>query len=216
MPKLSWKYGKIMSIFQRDEKTHKFLSEYSTPEIKYLKDNKWSFQEKIDGKNIRVKWNGKEVVYAGRSDEAQLELSLVYKLDELFKSYEGIQNLVKVFQLQENEEVVFYGEGCGTKIQKGGERYNQNGVDFILFDVLINDIYLEKHNVDDVAQKLGIKSAPIIGRGTLAEAIEMTKKGFKSQWGDFIAEGIVARPLTELFTRKGDRIITKIKYKDFK
>ena len=44
----------------------------------------------------------------------------------------------------------------------------------------------------------------------------MTKKGFKSQWGDFKAEGIVARPNTELVGRDGKRIITKIKQKDFK
>lgn len=43
----------------------------------------------------------------------------------------------------------------------------------------------------------------------------MTRKGIKSQWGDFIAEGIVARPATELLTRNGERIITKIKHKDF-
>jgi len=43
----------------------------------------------------------------------------------------------------------------------------------------------------------------------------MTKKGFKSQWGDFIAEGIVARPKTEMRTRRGERIITKVKYIDF-
>jgi hypothetical protein len=41
------------------------------------------------------------------------------------------------------------------------------------------------------------------------------EEGFKSHWGDFIAEGIVARPKVELKTRAGHRIITKLKYKDF-
>lgn len=45
--------------------------------------------------------------------------------------------------------------------------------------------------------------------------IHEAEKGFKSQWGDFIAEGIVARPMTELKNRNGSRIITKIKHKDF-
>ena len=35
-------------------------------------------------------------------------------------------------------------------------------------------------------------------------------------WGDFQAEGYVARPSIELHTRGGDRIITKIKCKDFR
>jgi hypothetical protein len=42
------------------------------------------------------------------------------------------------------------------------------------------------------------------------------QNGFTSQWGDFAAEGIVARPKIELKTRGGKRIITKIKHKDFK
>ena len=45
--------------------------------------------------------------------------------------------------------------------------------------------------------------------------IQLTKKGFNSDWGNFKAEGIVARPKMELFARNGERIITKIKHKDF-
>jgi len=39
--------------------------------------------------------------------------------------------------------------------------------------------------------------------------------GFMSAWGEFKAEGIVARPSIELIARNGKRIITKIKHKDF-
>lgn len=224
--KLSWKYPKIMSVYERDKKTHKFLiGRYSTPEIKYLKYNQWIFTEKVNGKNIRIKYNGEEIIYTGRSEESHLELLLVYKLDELFKSFEGRQRLEKVFpsdpnfekvcSSMEEMEIYLYGEGYGDKIQKGGENYIKDSVDFVLFDVCINGIWLERNNVDDIANKLSIKSVPIIGQGTLEDAINMTKKGFKSQWGDFIAEGIVLRPKVELFTRKGERVITKVKYKDF-
>ena len=80
----------------------------------------------------------------------------------------------------------------------------------------INGLYLERESVEDIARKIGLKIVPIIGRGTLEDAIEMTKKGFNSEWGEFIAEGLVARPVVELRTRRGDRIITKVKYRDFK
>ena len=58
----------------------------------------------------------------------------------------------------------------------------------------------------------------MLGEGTLYEAIEMTRKGFKSKLGnkDFDAEGIVLRPKVELKNRNNDRIIGKIKLKDFK
>ena len=45
--------------------------------------------------------------------------------------------------------------------------------------------------------------------------VENVKKGFISKWGDFQAEGIVARPQVELKARNGKRVITKIKNKDF-
>lgn len=218
MPKLSWKYQKIMSIYKRDEKTKEFLiGQYSTPEIEYLKNNQWEWTEKLDGTNIRIKYDGNNVVYAGRSDETNLPVSLIYRLDEIFKSEDGRKRLKETFDYgpEKMMEVYLYGEGIGRKIQKGGGNYNPDGVDFVLFDVIVEHWQLSRENVDGIAKKLGIKSAPVIGRGTLDEAIKITEKGFNSQWGSFIAEGIVVRPLVELFTKKGDRVITKVKYRDF-
>jgi len=217
MPKQSWKYHKIMSVFKRDPETKKFIDgKYSTPEIEYLKDNLWEFTEKVDGTNIRIKVNINDVVIAGRSDDAQLPIPLFNRLTELFKSGEGIDRLTKAFEFEDAlTEVYLYGEGYGSKIQKGGGNYIKDGVDFVLFDVVVGNWQLKREDVDEIAKKLGIKSVPMIGEGTLNDAIEMTKKGFNSQWGDFIAEGIVARPKVEFFTRKGDRVITKVKYKDF-
>ena len=190
------------------------IGKWTTPELEYLRDNKWIFTEKVDGTNIRVMWNGKDVVFAGRSDDAQLYTPLIMKLEELFKRFEPRQKFKEIFG-EEEVDVVLYGEGYGAKIQKGGGNYISDGVSFVLFDVAINGLYLERINVEDIADKFNIKIVPIIGSGTLNEAIEMTKRGFKSQWGDFIAEGIVARPEVELLTRRGDRIITKVKYRDF-
>jgi len=74
---------------------------------------------------------------------------------------------------------------------------------------------LQRKDVADIAGKLNIRIVPTIGYGTLIEAIELTKEGFYSQWGNFKAEGIVLRPTTEMCTRSGQRIIGKIKMKDF-
>lgn len=207
-----------MSVYQRHEKTKQFLvGQYSTPEIQYLKDNDWVFTEKVDGTNIRVMWDGKEAEFAGRSDDAQLPVPLMYKLNDLFKTMPQRIKLKEIFNGSDVDEpnVCLYGEGYGNKIQAAGKDYIADGVDFVLFDVWINGYWLERSAVDDIAKKLGIKSVPIIGHGTLDDAIAMTKKGFKSQWGDFLSEGIVARPRVEMFTRKGERVITKIKHRDF-
>ena len=65
------------------------------------------------------------------------------------------------------------------------------------------------------AKTLKIDIVPIIGRGTLIEAADLVRNGFTSKWGDFTAEGLVMRPAVDLLNRRNNRIITKIKYKDF-
>ncbi len=59
-----------------------------------------------------------------------------------------------------------------------------------------------------------IKIVKKIGEGTLQDAINIIQNKFNSEFGDFLAEGIVLRPKITLFSRKGDRIITKIKHRD--
>lgn len=85
----------------------------------------------------------------------------------------------------------------------------------MLFDVKVGDWWLERNNVVDVAGKLDLDVVPFIGAGSLHDMVTVVRDGFNSIWGDFIAEGIVARPRVELKTRSGHRIITKLKHKDF-
>lgn len=201
-------YHKIQSVFKRDEKTHKFImGDYSRDEFKFLENNKWIFTEKVDGTNIRVDWDGENVRIGGKTDNAQLHIDLLTELQRLF--------YVEKFKvLYPDTPMTLYGEGYGAGIQKAGKSYS-SVKSFVLFDVLINDFWLLRHNVNDIAEKLNIKSVPVIGSGTMAELIDIVRNGFKSQWGDFMAEGIVARPEVELMARNGHRIITKIKYFDF-
>ena len=202
-------YHKIQSIFKRDEHSHKFiLYDYSIPEFEYLANNQWEFTEKIDGTNIRIGWNCEEdkISIGGRTENAQIPSFLYDKLQLLFP-------IEKFRRLYSDISMTLIGEGFGAKIQKGG-KYIPDGVDFILFDVYIDGIYLERHNVADIAQRLKIQSVPVIGYGNLLELLAWIKNGTKSKWGDFLAEGIVARPITELQDRRGNRIITKIKHKD--
>lgn len=215
-------YHKIQTIYKRDEKTkHIIEGDYSMPEFEFLKDCPWVFTEKVDGTNIRVMWDGANVTFGGKTDDAQMPVFLLYKLQELFEGTPNKQKLAEQFGSTSEQlmgaplQVCLYGEGYGAKIQKGGGNYNPDGVDFVLFDVKVGDWWLKREDVEDVAQKLGLRIVPIIGTGTLKEAVEMTRTGLKSTWGDFMAEGIVARPATELFNRKGERIITKIKHRDF-
>lgn len=206
-------YVKIQTVFKRDMATkHKTLLEgqYTLPEFEYLAGNEWVFTEKVDGTNIRVTYDGFSVAFGGRTDDAQIPATLLNRLRERFV----IEKLSEVFPDAVDGQAVLYGEGYGAKIQKGGGNYRADQ-DFVLFDVRVGDWWLQRADVEDVAGRLALDVVPIIGRGSLRQMIEMTKCRFKSTWGDFEAEGIVARPATELRTRGGQRVITKIKCRDF-
>jgi len=205
------KYPKIQSIFKRDEKTFKFIEgQYSLPEFELLKDIDWVWTEKVDGTNIRIKWTkGNRVMFGGRTDNASIPTFLIAKLQELFPQEIFEKNITKT------DTLCLFGEGYGAKIQKGGGKYNPNGVDFVLFDVKVDDWWLKREDVCEIADYLNIKTVPIIKIGTLQQSIEFAKSGYKSNWGDFEAEGIVLKPKIDLFNRKGNRIITKVKHKDF-
>lgn len=213
-------YHKIQTVFKRDPKTKmKALLEgdFSLSEFEYLKDNQWVFTEKVDGTNIRVKFDGENITFGGKTDNAQIPNQLVNKLNELFLPLKD--KFKYIFNVNElsNEilpQICLYGEGYGAKIQKCGSNYRQDQ-SFVLFDIKINEWWLKRKDVEDIARELSIDIVPVIGYGTLLDMITIVKEGFYSKWGNFIAEGIVARPKIELKQRNGNRIITKLKYKDF-
>ena len=106
------------------------------------------------------------------------------------------------------------GEGYGAKIQKGGGDYRPDN-DFILFDVCINDNYLSREDVKDIANYFNIDVVPTVMTGKLQKGIDYVKSKPNSKIGTAKAEGLVARPLIELKDKTGKRLIVKIKVCDF-
>jgi len=208
-------YHKIQTVFKRDPET-KFktllIGDFALPEFEYLKNNLWVYTEKVDGTNIRVLWNGEIVRFGGKTDNASIPSFLLQKLQDRFLGTNNIKLFLEKFG--EDGDVCLYGEGYGAKIQKGGGNYRADQ-NFVLFDVKIGDWWLRREDVTDVAKFFDIEIVPVIGEGNLLDMVSIARTGFNSQWGNFLAEGIVARPQVELRTRSNQRVITKIKYKDF-
>ncbi len=75
--------------------------------------------------------------------------------------------------------------------------------------------WLDKADIEDVAAKLDIDIVPYLGRMTLDQIVELVRNPFASKIGTAMAEGIVARPIETLFDKRGERIIIKLKTKDF-
>ena len=205
-------YEKIETIFVRDEKTKKLNENiYRNETIQFLKDIEWEFTEKIDGTNIRIYWDGHKVSYFGRTDKAQMPTQLMNKLIELFGGNINEEMFEQKFGAT---PVMLIGEGYGAKIQKGGGDYRQDN-NFILFDVCINNKYLSRDNVNDIANYFGIESVPVIFSGNLQKGIDFVKTKPNSTIGTAKMEGLVARPKVELYDKNGNRLIVKIKVCDF-
>lgn len=205
------KYPKIQSVFKRDQQGDFIMDKFTTPEFEYLYKNEWVGTEKIDGTNIRIHWNANDwsVDIRGRTDNAQIPPHLMERLQELFGDGTLLKNVFG------DTTATLYGEGFGNKIQKVGKQYLAESVDFILFDVQIGRMWLRYFDVLDIAQRMNIRIVPIIFRGTLEEAIDKVVEGFESTIGEAKAEGLVLKPSVNLLARNGQRIITKLKTKDF-
>ena len=209
--KIDRKYHKIQSMYHRDQKTGTFLMDhYSRPEFHSLRDIQWVFTEKIDGMNIRVIYNAddKSIRFAGRTDKADLPEELLGYLEAKF-TLEAIDKA----GMSECSFIIF-GEGCGPKIQKGGGRYGDKQR-FILFDVLIEGIWLEFNDKTSIAHKFDVAYSPLMYFCTIAGAEGFVRHGLRSSYGNFFAEGLVGCPAGGLLDRKGKRIIVKIKHVDY-
>ena len=224
-------YHKIQGLYKRDMDKEslnygKFIiGKYSLPEFEMLKDIQWTWTEKIDGTNIRCilshflnKNNDIDFQreFKGKTDKAEMPNHLLVKLQETIKK----DKLVEIFNPEEIfEDICLYGGGYGYKIQNGGKYFiNPNDVGFVLFDIRIGNTWLTRKSIEEIAEKLRINVVPLIGKGTIDEAIEYIKSEPKSRFGfkNFTMEGLVIKPEYELLDRRGHRIITKIKRKDFK
>jgi hypothetical protein len=208
-------YPKLETLYDRDPKTFKVMTDRPRlPEFSLIKS--WHITEKIDGTNIRIEWFAaeKRLIFGGRTDNAQMPTHLMVYLQETFKP--------EMFSSFENDMILF-GEGYGEKIQKGGGNYRK-GVSFRLFDVLIGRWWLENDSIRDIAYRLNIETVPDLGIITSLPTskfeleILTRNESLVAIWDGGVGtvpEGIVARTQPLLFTRKGDRVMWKLKFRDF-
>ena len=226
------KHPSTKNIFKRDPETRfKTLSmyEWSSPVFELLADTLWWAEEKIDGTNTRVHWDGRTgFKFAGRSDKAQMQPQQDEALVALFND-----EMVERFVKNAVPSITIYGECFGRGIQKGGHYGHPQ---FRMFDVLYTSQrgvgrYWERTQVWDLSYNNEIPVAPLLGKWDLHEAVVRTTTGIpsltaKHHLSDLegfnpetvqlpMSEGVIMRPEVELRDGFGERVILKIKTKDF-
>lgn len=220
-------YPKINTLWKREEgatnKGKVIEGNYALEEFKNIKQ--WEVQEKIDGTNIRIHYYLKlqgdrthyydeypTIEFFGRSNEA----SIPRHLEDYLKSYFTHELLSKSFDLKTNEDIWLFGEGYGPKIQKGGGNYGKE-VSFTLFDIKVGKWWLTRETVQTIASQLGVSFPPIIGVMTEEQIVEYVKSRPYSlcSLNPQIMEGVIARTPDLLLLRSGERLMFKLKCKDF-
>lgn len=165
--------------------------------------------EKVHGTSANISWKEGKVSYFPGSESLSK-----------FKSLFNEERLVKHFTELGHEEVVVYGEAYGGSCQKMSYMYGPE-LRFIVFDVFINNIWLDVPNMDEVATRLEQEVVPWRKIVCDLAAIDnerdrpsevAVRRGFTEE---HIREGVVLRPLAEMFNRYGERMIVKHKHEKF-
>jgi len=218
-------YHKINGIFKRDNRGRFIEGDWSCEEFGYLADLPWHFTEKVDGCNTPLVYSGADslrgnehLFVRGRTERAQIPPKLLAACVEILRA----SPLEEVFpDASEEEPVVLFGEGYGAGIQKGGVYRPEPS--YVLFDVRVGRWWLKRDAVNEIGAQLGLETVAQVFEGfNLNMAINAIKsqatggaEHLKSAWEGAPPEGVVGTPAIDLFTRSGERIITKIKLKDF-
>lgn len=208
-------YPKIYAPFGRTELENGKFSKYideklPRPElIPYMNHSTyWIVSEKLDGTNTRLIWDGYKLQVKGRTEQSEV----ISAQKELLATLSDNGNFLFDETFGE-KEVIIYGETFGKKIQNNPYHIEPT---FRVFDINIGGVWLEYHNVEAISKSLGLEMVPhsvIKGWNAVVEAF--TDVYFdKLEAGEYF-EGLVAIPAHMPLTRKGERVITKLKVRDF-
>lgn len=205
-------YKKILNPFMRDHDNGGRLvyGAWTLPMFEYLAYGTWILTEKVGGVNVRVvvDSDNKTVSFYGRTDKAVIPVPLATHLTYHFNPISS--RLFEAFP----RGACLYGEGYGAGI-RDGVKYKKTQ-SFIMFDIMADGRFMDHHEVEAVGELLSILVVPVVGEGSLFDAIDAVSNNMKSRWGNFTSEGIVAKTKVCLYDKYGNRAITKIQYRDFK
>ena len=212
------KYSKFSSPFVKDDK---FIN--TMEESQYLPEGKWIKTEKIDGTNIRIiltkpdeKGNRKRFI-----GSRKLILNPEDKVAKQFMDCLKDINLNKIAEYfkEVNSTVIIYGEGYGAGVQSGG--IYSPIKNFRVFDIRIGSAYQDFEYTQKVCIDNQLNIVPIIGECRIisyGECIDSLKRFDNTLVNEGVGgkpEGIVYKHDPVLLNKYGERLIFKIKFKDF-
>lgn len=172
----------------------------------------WCATEKIHGANFSYWYQDGEIRVASRSDFVD---ETFYAAGEAIReNYEAVRALADVIR----RPFAVFGELCGGNIQRGvdyGERKR-----FLAFDIYYPGAHYESPaRAMEMLVQAGFETVPLVATGSLVSLLDLDVEQLVSRVIEFnagnIAEGVVLRPETDLYTSDGSRAIIKKKTAKF-
>src|SRR5688572_1012787 len=161
--------------------------------------------EKVHGTSAHVAWKDGELKFFSGGASLDMFVAL-FDRDKLKAAFEAFGA----------KDVTVYGEAYGGKMQGMRETYGDK-LAFIAFDMKIGEHFIDVPRMVQFCEQLGFEVVPWEKTSTDAEALNAIRDR-KSEvairrgcGSDKEREGIVLRPLVELHTNNGERIICKHK-----
>lgn len=233
-------YSKILAPFKREQSGQKYVTEgvWSKPEFELLKDINWSWTFKCDGTNVSLQWRGDKMTLdniKGHTDKSEFNQRTKDYFQSVFCTSEA-ETVFEDLYGEQNVNVIL--EFCSKD-------YNQNyghpdGYCYVI-DVQNADTgkFWGKEAVQTFAERFGLDYTREMLIGTVSEAVQWVKiatstwnssnykisgsitlrngtvSKVENPYGPYPIEGLVGRPVYELLDGNGERVITKVKCKDF-
>lgn len=229
-------FPKILAPFKREDNKSKFVTEglWSKPEFELLKNICFSWTFKVDGTSICLEWDGTKCLIHGHTDKSQIPPKLNRCLIDTFCTSEAETIFEQLFF---DKHMFIYGEGCSSETNQS---YGHLDGAFYIFDVQNADTgkFWTRDIVEEFAKRFNIDYVREMCVGTIKDATTWIKLA-KASWNDdkyhttflnasngnsykvenpygkYPIEGLVGRPQIELLDSNKERIITKVKCKDF-
>ena len=169
--------------------------------------------EKIHGTSAHIRWNAKEQKVKFFSSGERHE-----KFVSLFDT-EFLQ--AKLAELFVTSNAIIYGEAYGGKQQGMSATYGKE-LKFIGFEVQVGELWLNVPNAEGVCKSLNIEFVDYVKVSTDLTALDAERDKHSIQavrngcGEDKIREGVVLKPLIELTTNNGGRVIAKHRRDEFR
>lgn len=231
---MAYNYDKILAPFARDTAKSKYVDimKFSRHEFEMLANVGWNWTLKIDGTNINVIWDGERVSYVGHTEKTQFNERTKKFLDETFLTPEA----ETIFEDLYGKRPVKISMEFVSKDMNQNYGYIEGAVYiFDIFNMETGKIWTSEETLNTFVERFEgsrVFIAPFIGYMNIWDAVDLAK-GYEIIWnrhpekwkgeniliknplGPYTIEGIVGRLPYELFDNNGNRIITKVKCKDY-